>query len=385
MNILFMVFHFPPISGGGVIVIVEIANILAKLGHQVTVVTPELEWKGEKFNPVLDSSIKIIKTKTPSSSNLKIAARRCLPSIKQKAIEIGKNEKFDFILTIFHPFHLVPKAAVAAGKKLRLPVLIKIDDAIYEKSKGLKSIQRKIEKIYNTRTLKSASKLFVSNKETMNVVNEYYNIDKNKISIISNGVDLSKFFTLEQKSKNIIFTGVMYHHRGLDILLDAISEVIKNHNDVKFIFIGDGPEKEKLEKIVIDEKISDFVFFKGWIDREEIPEKLANSVISIGPLRLTEVTKGALPIKVLEYMASSLPIIAQKGTLPQNILEDGKNGFFIKNSQELAEKINYLLDNDDIRKSFGIKSKEMAEKFDWKNVGNAIIKEFEKIKSFQYD
>lgn len=381
MNILFMVFHFPPISGGGVIVIVELANTLAKLGHQVTVITPELEWNGEKYNPILDSSIKVIKTKTPSPSNLKMAARMCLPLIKKKAIEIGESEKFDFILTIFHPFHLVPKAAVATGKKLGLPVLVKIDDAIYEKSSGIKSIQRKIEKIYNTRTLKNASKLFVSNEETMNVVNEYYNIEKNKISIIPNGVDLSKFFTSEHKSKNIIFTGAMYHHRGLDVLLYAIPEVIKNHNDVKFILIGNGPEKEKLEKIVTDKKINDFVFFKGWIDREEIPEKLANSVIGIGPLRLTDVTKGALPIKVLEYMASSLPIIAQKGTLPENILEDGKNGFFIENAHELAEKINYLLDNEKARESFMTRSKEMAKKFDWKNVGEAIINEFKIIKN----
>ena len=381
MKILFVVFHFPPISGGGVVVIVELANTLAKLGHQVTVITPDLEWQGEKFNPILNSSIKIVKTKTPSASNLKIAARRCLPSIKQKVIETGKNEEFDFILTIFHPFHLVPKAAISAGKQLKLPVLIKIDDAIYEKSSGLKSIQRKIEKIYNTRTLKSASKLLVSNKETMDVVNQYYNIEKNKISIISNGVDLSKFYTSKLKSKNIIFTGAMYHHRGLDVLLDAIPEIIKKHKDSRFFLIGDGPEKQKLEKITIEREISEFVYFEKWIDREDIPKKLADSVIGIGPLRLTDVTKGALPIKVLEYMASSLPIIAQNETLPADIIEDGRNGFFIKNAQELAEKINYLLDNEDIRESFGIKSKEMVKKFDWENIVKDIIKEFKNVKN----
>ena len=379
MKILFVVFHFPPISGGGVVVIVDLANTLVKLGHQVTVITPDLEWQGEKFNPILNSSIKIIKTKTPSASNLKIAARRCLPSIKQKVIETGKNEEFDFILTIFHPFHLVPKAAISAGKQLRLPVLIKIDDAIYEKSSGLKSIQRKIEKIYNTRTLKSASKLLVSNKETMDVVNQNYNIEKNKISIISNGVDLSKFYRSKSKSKNIIFTGAMYHHRGLDVLLDAIPEIIKKHKDSRFILIGNGPEKQKLEKITIEKKISEFVYFEEWIDREDIPKKLADSIIGIGPLRLTAVTKGALPIKVLEYMASSLPIIAQNGTLPADILEDGRNGFFIKNAQELAEKINHLLDNEDIRESFGTKSKEMVKKFDWENIANDIIKEFKNV------
>ena len=52
-----MVFHFPPISGGGVVVIVELANKFAELGHEVTILTPDLEWKGEKYEPQLNKKI----------------------------------------------------------------------------------------------------------------------------------------------------------------------------------------------------------------------------------------------------------------------------------------------------------------------------------------
>ena len=61
MKILFMVFHFPPISGGGVIVIVELANKLAELGNDVIILTPKLDWNGEIYNPSLDSRISIIR------------------------------------------------------------------------------------------------------------------------------------------------------------------------------------------------------------------------------------------------------------------------------------------------------------------------------------
>ena len=47
-----MVFHFPPISGGGVVVIVELANKFAELGHDITILTPDLEWKGEGLDEV---------------------------------------------------------------------------------------------------------------------------------------------------------------------------------------------------------------------------------------------------------------------------------------------------------------------------------------------
>src|SRR3972149_3020920 len=99
---------------------------------------------------------------------MKVAARRCYFSMKEKANDLIKNSRYDFILTIFHPFHLVPKAAVSCGEKHNVPVIIKIDDAIYEKSKGLKSIQRRIEKIINLKTLRKASSILVSNEGTHN-------------------------------------------------------------------------------------------------------------------------------------------------------------------------------------------------------------------------
>ena len=90
-----MVFHFPPISGGGVVVIVELANKFAELGHDVTILTPDLEWKGKKYEPQLNKKISIEKVSTPSKSNLKIAARRCHNNMREKGIELGKKNSYD--------------------------------------------------------------------------------------------------------------------------------------------------------------------------------------------------------------------------------------------------------------------------------------------------
>jgi len=89
-----MVFHFPPISGGGVVVITELANALAQLGNDVTILTPDLEWGEEPYNPDIDPKIKIIKVEIPSKANLKIAARRCYPMIKKKGNRVRGERKF---------------------------------------------------------------------------------------------------------------------------------------------------------------------------------------------------------------------------------------------------------------------------------------------------
>ena len=374
-----MVFHFPPISGGGVVVIVELANKFVELGHNVTIVTPDLEWKGEKFEPTLNEKIIVNKIETPSKSNMKIAARRCMNNMKREGIRIGKEQKFDFIFTIFHPFHLVPRAAVGCGKELKIPVIIKVDDAIYQKASGLKNLQRKLEKMYNSKTLQQGNKILVPNEYTKKLVSEYYNVETNKIGIITNGTEVKNFQEANLDSDQIIFSGAMYHHRGIDILLEAVKEIVKEKPQTKLVLLGDGPEMNQLKKIAQENKLEENVDFKGWIDRNKIPEYLATSSIGIGPLRSTEVTKYALPIKVLEYMSAGLPIIAAKNTLPEDILEEGKNGFFINNSTELVEKILELLNNKELRKKMGKNSKEMVKKFDWKNVTESIIQEVDEV------
>ena len=380
MKILVLVFHFPPISGGGVVVITDIINKFAELENDVTVITPNLDWKGEIFNPKINPKIKIIRTETPSKNRIKVAARRCQSNIKKKSIEIGKSDSFDFVFTIFHPFHLVPKAAVEAAKKLDIPSIVKVDDAIYEKASGIKSLQRKIEKVINGKTLRAGTKILVSNNETKKIIIDEYNVMQEKISIVPNGVDLSMFnITKKKNSKKVVFAGAMYYHRGLDVLLKTIPLVIEKIPDAKFVLLGSGTEMDKLKEIVSKNKLDNSVEFKGWIEREKIPENIADASIGIGPLRLTEVTSRALPIKVLEYMAVSLPLIAQKGTLPNDVLENEKNGFFIENHIELAEKIILLLNEPKKVENMGAHSLKLVQKFSWDQVVDSVINEVKKI------
>ena len=379
MRILYMVFHFPPISGGGVIVVAKIANALAELGHEITVITPDVEWNGEKYNPKLHHNIEVIRAETPSRNNIKIAARRCYKNLRDKGIELGGRKSYDFVFSIFHPFHFAPKAAVSCAKKLKIPSIIKIDDAIYAKSTGLKSIQRKIEKRYNSKTLQNSSKVLVMNEHTKELVEKYYNIKKEKISIVPNGVELKQFESKLKRKRQIIFSGVMYEHRGLDILMKAVPIIIKKISDIQIVLVGNGPELENIKKIVKDTNIESNITFLGWVEHEKIPKILKESIIGIGPLRSSDVTKNALPIKILEYMAASLPIVAKNGTIPSDILIDGENGFSIQNSTDLAEKIIKLLENKKMLEKFGENSKKMVEKFDWKNISQMIIDDYSKL------
>ncbi|CAE6488222.1 glycosyltransferase family 4 protein [Candidatus Nitrosotenuis uzonensis] len=366
MKILVFVFHFPPMSGGGAVVSHDIVSTLAKLNHEVTVLVPDIKWNGPKYIPFMDPRLNIIRVKVPFDRKIKIASRLCRYNLQKTGLKIAKKNKYDFVFTIFHPFHLIPTAAVSCAKKLGIPVIVKIDDAVYEKTFGLKSIQRWLEKTHNAKVLQSADAVLVANEETKKIVYDHYKV-KNNVSILANGIELSLFKDGIRKPL-VVFSGVMYHHRGLDILLQAVPKVIKIMPKTKFLLFGEGPQKNQLLDIVKKNNMNENVSFMGWLDRSTLADYLSEASIGIGPLKISTVTKNALPIKVLEYMASSLPIIAKSGTLPSDILVDGKNGYFIESVDELAEKIIYLLDNPREREIMGKSSFHMVQKFSWEKI-----------------
>ena len=376
-----MVFRFPPLVGGSAVVAFDLANKLSELGHDVTILTPDLKWKEEMRDPVIHERITVHRVAVPARSKIKIAARLCHSSMKKRGVELGRETDYDFILSIFHPFHTVPKAAVSCGRALKKPVLVKVDDAVYARAKGPKIIQRAIERRYNSKTLQSADAVLVMNEYTRDVIKDYYGVSQEKMSIVPNGVDLEKFHTSDTNSKKIVFSGGMYYHRGIDILLDAAADIVKKIGNAEFLLLGAGPEMQKLQEIAKGRNLSKNITFRGWVAREKMPEFLAGGAVGIGPLRSTDVTRSALPIKVLEYMASGLPVLAAKGTLPDDVLTDGRNGYLIKDSEDLAEKIILLLEDDDRRRRMGAKSREMAGKFDWKNIAIAIIDKYRSISS----
>ena len=107
--------------------------------------------------------------------------------------------------------------------------------------------------------------------------------------------------------------------------------------------------------------------------------KRIDASVGIGPLRLTDVTTRALPIKVLEYMAVGLPIIAQEGTLSEDVLVNEKNGYFFNGEDDLVSKITLLLDKPEKIERMSQESTKMVQKFSWDSVIRNIIEKVNKI------
>lgn len=160
--------------------------------------------------------------------------------------------------------------------------------------------------------------------------------DERKIKVIYNGIDCNKFVPKLAEGKNsvfqLIYVGRLIHEKGLDILLEALCSIDINYH---LTIVGDGPEREKLEKFCIDNRMHEKVNFLG--NRKDISNLLQSADLFVHPARWNE----GFGITIVEAMASAVPsIVFDRGALGE-IIDDDVNGFIVDNFSVagMADKI----------------------------------------------
>jgi len=144
-------------------------------------------------------------------------------------------------------------------------------------------------------------------------------------------------------SFKIIFTGNIGKAQGLDILPKA-AKLLKGKENVKFVIVGDGRDKDNFLKQIADNGVQDMFIMIDRQPPERIPELLAAceaAFISFMPDPLFEKT---IPAKLQSYMACGMPIIAAANGETKRIIEEAKCGKCVElgNYDELANKIIYM-------------------------------------------
>ena len=143
--------------------------------------------------------------------------------------------------------------------------------------------------------------------------------------------------------------------------IQAAQLILRKRYDVTFLCVGNGPNLKNMQNLV-DEKYKKFILFLGY--RQDVERII--KIFDIGVL--TTNTNGfaeGISNAIMEYMALEKPVIATDAGGNKELVVNGKTGYLIEsfNSEILAEKICYLLNNKSLRESMCRKGKERLEKF----------------------
>ncbi len=198
-----------------------------------------------------------------------------------------------------------------------------------------------------------------------------FGIPKNKIVWISNGVDLKIFkpvgLVRKEKTQNfiIIYSGAIVKANNLEVVVKAAEILQKNYKNIKFLLIGDGPEKPRLIKMIENKKLKN-IKFQNPLPKVRVVEFISRADALLLLLRGIKLYNYGLCLnKLFDYLASARPIIHSSNSI-NNPVEEARAGITVPpdNPEKLAEAIVKLYKmSPEEREKMGKRGREYIEKY----------------------
>jgi len=212
-------------------------------------------------------------------------------------------------------------------------------------------------------------------------------LDESKIAVLASGVNLQQFdrinrsteqlrkeLGLPEDKKIITYAGGLYENRGIEDILYCANEC----QNYLFLFLGGSEEQiEKYKGYIRHQFAKDLpnVIFKGYVRHDMIPLYLKASDILAAPYSSTIKTANHMsPIKLLEYMASKVPVIVSDMPRVRDIVSE-QEVYLCEpdNSEALKKEIELILTNYKQAESRALKAYQRAAEFRWDNRAEKII------------
>jgi len=236
-----------------------------------------------------------------------------------------------------------------------------------EANAGLYKILRMLEYL----TYKTANAVLVTNRSYRDIAVARGKLSVEQVYVVRNGPYLRfsepASFNEELKMGRrflVCCMGQMAPQDGVDYLLRAADYLInhKGRKDICFALVGDGSSVGELERMAGEMSISEHILFTGWIrDQELLRSYLATADICVSPEPKSSFNEHSTFIKVLDYMSAGKPIVAFD--LPETRASAGEAALYAEPNDEvkLAEGIEILLADDELRQRMGRYGKERVE------------------------
>lgn len=194
---------------------------------------------------------------------------------------------------------------------------------------------------------------------------EIFKNTKTIVKKITNSVNNSNAGKSELNAKTIVAAGRLDYVKGYDLLIDAFTNIAKKHPDWKLKIFGSGAEKNNLLKQIQERKLYNNVFLMG--PTKQLQEELQNASIFVCSSRME-----GFGLVIAEAMQCGVPVVSfdcPHG--PSEIIKHGQDGILVENGnvEKLAEEINKLIENEQLRKQLGNNAYENVKRFSVEYIG----------------
>jgi len=252
------------------------------------------------------------------------------------------------------------------------------------KNRARRSEHESIERIDTERQIaQRADRIVVASEHEKHLLMSLYGADAGSISVVPCGVDLDLFSPMDKEiarkglglrdgERIILFVGRIEPLKGIDILISAAAQLHDDENFRVLIVGGDAHAAQRIEelrehaaRLGVDHHIS----FVGAVPHADLPEYYNAADVCVVPSYYE-----SFGLVAVEAMACGTPVVASRVGGLTSTVSDGETGYLIpwRCPEPFAERLELLLDNDELRASFGRAGREAVERFRWANVADAV-------------
>lgn len=404
MKICLMSYRGNPYCGGQGVYLMYIAKELVKMGHEVhAVVGPPypFDMPGVTLHKIdnhnyFNNRDNFIKPEAPFAT-LKplnmyefIASKLGIfPEIEtfsiaayRKLKEILKTETFDIIhdnQCLGYGFLLIKQFGIPFVSTIHHP--LSIDRSTWFEYPSDFSLKMKrvlyypliMQKIVSNRM----DRIITVSHDSAIEISKAFSIKPDKISVVYNGLNTDMFIPLKRKKKknSLIFVGnVEDRKKGVIYILKAMT-LLKNKVHLTIVD-GGAPNRNYVPKWIDKFGLNSNITLTGKISNERLIELYSEHEIALSP----SIYEG-FGFPAAEAMACELPVISSTGgALPEVVGEHMKTAYIVepRDPEALAEAIDFLIENPDVREKMGKAGRERVKKiFTWENAARQMIEIFE--------
>jgi colanic acid biosynthesis glycosyl transferase WcaI len=404
MKILYVSQYFPPEMGAPAARASELSRHWANMGHDVTVLTGfpnhptgvvPREYAAKFRRLVVReeiSAVNVVRTWLLPFPNRK-AYERILnySSFCLSAASTGLLVSRPDVVIASSPQLLVGLSGLWLARCKRVPFVFEVRDlwpeslAAVGAGDGNSMLHRTLAKIAGF-LYRNCDRLVVVTPAFEDHLIKYWDLPRNKISVIENGVetdlftpvlktDLRKRWDAEKKFV-VSYIGTMGMAHGLETVITAAAKLRDTNPEILFLLVGEGAEKERIVALAKERSLNNLQFVDQQ-PRQEIPAYIVASDACLVPLKKTDVFKTVIPTKMLEFMSCARPVILGVEGQARTILEEARGGISIEpeDPQALADAICYLAANRDHARILGENGREyIVRKFSRRQTAEKYIR-----------
>lgn len=371
---------YTPYISGLVTSEVMLKNALEKQGHEVYVVTANLESFKYEYN-IEEKVLRIpgLPTGIYDSRLTSIYPIQAVNKIRSWKLDVIHSQT-EFAIGTF---------ARLIAKQYNIPLVhtyhTMYEDYIHYITKGYfkKSSKKLVEYFTKFYCDTTATELIVPTNKTYKLFKEKYHFEKN-IHIIPTGIEVERFYeeNIDKKELNnlrkvlkiskkdfvILFVGRLAEEKNVEFLIEAQKKLNDKYNSIKLLIVGDGPDKEKYEKLSEKLGLRNNIIFTGKASWTEMPYYYHISNV-FATASKTE-TQG---LTIIEAMASNITPICMRDEAFQSMITEELNGLFFETLEEYQGHIIELYEKPEKLKKYNKQARIQAEHYSSKNYAERVL------------